>query len=268
MVDITSFDMNDGAAQQPWLRSGKYQGDINIDPTLLREPDEFVFFNAVKNREQTWPDAEVPYVLDANFCRCYSQVGRTGGKQEVSLGAGCLVHETIIHELMHSVGFWHEHSRADRDDHVKVNYGNIVAGASSQFDKLPKSIQDLLDEPYDYFSVMHYEATAFATNARYSIESLDERLTDLMGTGTDLSYGDKRKINKLYNCPSPIGLDELGKSRAGRQLATSHQSSRSDELEEGKEVSEISSTPLDVTTTDDDLSVLDPEELLRIFEIE
>lgn len=46
--------------------------------------------------------------------RCYSQVGKTGGKQEISLGRGCLYHEIVLHELMHSIGAWHEHSRAGK----------------------------------------------------------------------------------------------------------------------------------------------------------
>ncbi|CAJ0953172.1 unnamed protein product, partial [Mesorhabditis belari] len=315
-VDITHFDLVERPLQ-PWLYSGKYQGDIDVDSSLLREPDEFVYFNAVKNREQTWPNGEIPYVIDSAFYLelrsqiesqfsqnlsilafserhliraaftsfhnrtcirfrhkrryeqdylnivrgkgCYSQIGRTGGKQEISLGLGCHHHETIVHELMHSVGFWHEHSRADRDDHVQINWANIIPGAKSQFDKIPRFIQDLLDEPYDYFSVMHYEATAFATNARYSIESKDEKLTDLMGTGTDLSYGDIRKINKLYNCQM-MGKDEkISKFRQILELG-SRKIEKSVEIETTEEKK--------LTIEPDEYEPQDPEEILRIVEIE
>uniref|UniRef100_A0A183CQ35 Metalloendopeptidase n=1 Tax=Globodera pallida TaxID=36090 RepID=A0A183CQ35_GLOPA len=92
-------------------------------------------------------------ILEENDCSlCYSQVGKTGGKQELSLGRGCLFNETITHELMHSLGFWHEHSRADRDEHIMIRWANILPGMDSQFDIVSSAIQDTLGEPYDYRS--------------------------------------------------------------------------------------------------------------------
>lgn len=56
---------------------------------------------------------------------CWSQIGRRGGKQQLSLGTGCETRGRAIHELMHSIGFLHEQSRLDRDQHVIVLSENI-----------------------------------------------------------------------------------------------------------------------------------------------
>lgn len=53
-----------------------------------------------------------------------------GGRQEVNLqNPGCVSKKgTVLHELLHAVGFMHEQSRHERDDYVDVRYNNIKAG--------------------------------------------------------------------------------------------------------------------------------------------
>jgi len=47
--------------------------------------------------------------------QCESQVGRQEGENEIRLSQKCLFNGQIQHEVMHSLGFDHEHSRPDRD---------------------------------------------------------------------------------------------------------------------------------------------------------
>ena len=36
--------------------------------------------------------------------RCFSTIGRLGGKQDLSIGGGCAYKGTVLHEVMHALG--------------------------------------------------------------------------------------------------------------------------------------------------------------------
>lgn len=61
--------------------------------------------------------------------RCYSYLGFVDiGSQPLNLASDCNGIEVTIHEWLHALGFYHEHTRADRDDHITVNFTNVMPG--------------------------------------------------------------------------------------------------------------------------------------------
>ncbi|XP_057310181.1 zinc metalloproteinase nas-6-like [Hydractinia symbiolongicarpus] len=105
----------------------------------------------------------------------------------------------IVHEIMHALGFWHEHTRSDRDKYVEIMWENIAQGEEDDFERQDGFHTDNMDFKYDYHSVLHYDNYAFSTNRRQTIKAiLKDRLK--LGNTMGLSPGDVLKINKLYNC--------------------------------------------------------------------
>lgn len=118
-------------------------------------------------------------------------------KVTINLGSGCRHSKQIKHELYHALGFPHEHSRPDRNDHVTIKWNNIKDGASSQFsinDNFPS-----VDVPYDLYSIMHYGKHDFAKDHNQLTIVPTPWVNGTIG-GSDLSYRDIRKLKLFYNC--------------------------------------------------------------------
>ena len=69
---------------------------------------------------------------------------------------GCGKMGVVVHELAHALGFWHEQSRIDRDDHVVIVEANIHPVMLRNFRKYNHHLTDSLGVGYDYESIMHY----------------------------------------------------------------------------------------------------------------
>ena len=116
--------------------------------------------------------------------------------QAITLGPGCLIFPTIVHEIGHAIGFYHEHSRPDRDAYVSVIEGNVFPGFLNAFSTIPNG--NTLNYGYDYASIMHYDPTTFAVPDTEAIVSSKPKIH--LGGAAELSPLDIAKANALYKC--------------------------------------------------------------------
>ncbi|KAL3121948.1 hypothetical protein niasHT_001947 [Heterodera trifolii] len=122
--------------------------------------------------------------------KTWSHVGKIGGWQEVSLNIK--QGGTFGHELLHALGFNHEHKREDayryvkfyaqtKDEHWKINYE-------------PLEKTDNYETPYDFGSIMHY-TTMDGKNRIIPLNRFYERAA---GQREALLFKDTLLLNRIY----------------------------------------------------------------------
>lgn len=135
---------------------------------------------------------------------CSSEVGRKGGLQTIRIGTSCQF-GTIVHEIGHAAGVWHEHSRCDRDTFVTVHYENITEEKKGNFNRYCQGADDIGE--YDYNSIMHYGTKNWSKNGKptMTVNTPPGNSSTVIGQRTALSSGDIATINHLYNSHTPFG---------------------------------------------------------------
>lgn len=127
-----------------------------------------------------------------------SAVGRQGGEQPLLL-AKSASQATIWHELFHAAGIWHEQSRKDRDNFIRIHEENFIDGQEHNFQIEPGDAHG----NYDFCSIMHYGSTAFSKNNGITIECLSNNSSTpcppCMGQRGGFSTQDIKGLDQFYN---------------------------------------------------------------------
>ena len=192
--------------------------------------------SAVSSKEGLWPGGIIPYVIDPeltnpyvadaiqhwnentvirlvertnqpNWVRfrpgsnCSATVGMVGGEGIVSLRETCSP-GSVVHEIGHAAGLWHEHQRNDRDRHVWVSPRSLRTGGQTfKTAYEQKGALGLDSGPYDYGSVMHYRFIGRMETIPPGI--VVGRGGPQLGRGSDtgLSPADIDGVSRLYGKP-------------------------------------------------------------------
>ncbi|XP_055644268.1 astacin-like metalloprotease toxin 2 [Toxorhynchites rutilus septentrionalis] len=133
---------------------------------------------------------------------CWADTGYQSQKTQVNFGPTCLASlATPLHELMHTLGFLHQHTRPDRDQYIEILYENVIQRPEIlfNFEIIEPWTELLFPLPYDYDSIMHYNATMFSRDPE-KLQTIVPREPKIkpIGQRDHLSAFDIIAINLLY----------------------------------------------------------------------
>lgn len=180
-------------------------GEDDSNKALIREAmDDLQTLSCVKFIEGANKKGHFLQISSDSSSRfgCFSYTGYYyQARQPLNLLSSCIVKRSILHELMHALGFFHEHQSSNRDDYVEVNTDNVLN--VEQFEEHKPHEGTDFGYGYDVLSIMHYEPYADSTQGTWGDKVLKAKVEDggLQGIHETLSIKDWLKLNAMYKCP-------------------------------------------------------------------
>lgn len=127
--------------------------------------------------------------VEGNGKWCSSPVGYDK-KFESDIMSGCGV-ATMMHEIGHALGLYHEHNRADRDKYITIDW-NVIKKWGDDWDLQFMKENTRSDiTSYDYLSIMHYDSQ------EGEIITKDKSMQNKIGRGDTLTASDQIAFNWL-----------------------------------------------------------------------
>ena len=135
-----------------------------------------------------------------------------GGEQSIMIADDCAV-GSIVHEIGHAIGLFHEHTRPDRDNFVNVRLDQVFPDKTINFDVLNAGVEQLGE--YDYGSIMHYGEFFFTATGERTIEAPDGVE---IGQRDALSPLDIESVENMYATDLSVQYSQLQETTDGLEF--------------------------------------------------
>lgn len=164
---------------------------ISDRAVVLRAIEDWVGKTPVRFVEAGADDENILVFTEGDGCR--SSIGMNGGTQYIFLDRDCS-YGAVLHEIGHTLGLIHEHSRDDRDNFIAVIQRNILSDKEINFYKHPPGHP--VSDAYCYGSIMHYPENAFSISRE--LKTIEVKGSYRIGLRKRLSSCDVDRIRALY----------------------------------------------------------------------
>lgn len=181
-----------------------FEGDIILSPAQLNAANVRTDGAGTDVYEQLWPNGIIYYSVDPSVSSAFvedaiktveeytpvkfvrprkgqtnnfvtfkrgiglsSSVGMVGGEQFITVTLFSSKGQ-LMHEILHTLGMFHEHTRQDRDNMINIKYENIKDGSKFMFDTYAaqglKGFEGRFG--FDITSIMMLDSYAFSKNGQ------------------------------------------------------------------------------------------------------
>ncbi|MGE3107965.1 MAG: M12 family metallopeptidase [Phycisphaerales bacterium] len=197
-----------GAARR-WGSTVRFRFHSSVTNSMKEEINaaiaDYEYYSQARFQSSSAAAGTITFRRDDEVGGCgNSGVGFSAGGITIRLRESC-DKGTVLHEMGHALGLFHEQQRPDREQFVTFHENNVdltnFPDALGNFTKKTDA-ECVTHGSYDYGSIMHYPKNAFAKSGTVTLESPQD-----IGQRAGLSAKDWETVRRLM--PSNVHLHQL-----------------------------------------------------------